>query len=123
MRDALINMGERIPLVDVRFFVTALLVQKETGGNLAEILDDLARLIRDRFRIHREVRVKTAQGRLTATILIGMPIVMLIALEIGNPQYVNVLFTDPWGNTALGVAATLQILGSLLMWKIVHIEV
>jgi tight adherence protein B len=123
MRDALINLSERIPLVDVRFFVTAFLVQKETGGNLAEILDDLARLIRDRFRIHREVQVKTAQGRLTAAILIGLPIMMLIGLEIVNPRYVNVLFTDPLGTLALGAAATLQIVGALLLWKIVHIEV
>jgi tight adherence protein B len=123
MRDALINLSERVPLVDVRFFVTAFLVQKETGGNLAEILDDLARLIRDRFRIQREVRVKTAQGRLTAGILIVLPIILLIGLEIVNPQYLNVLFTDPWGTLALGTAAALQILGSLLLWKIVHVEV
>jgi tight adherence protein B len=123
MRDALINLAERVPLVDVRFFVTALLVQKETGGNLAEILDELARLIRDRFRIHREVRVKTAQGRLTAAILIGLPSAMLIAMEILNPKYVNVLFTDPWGPRALGGAAALQVLGSFMLWKIIHIEV
>jgi tight adherence protein B len=123
MRDALINLAERVPLVDVRFFVTALLVQKETGGNLAEILDELARLIRDRFRIHREVRVKTAQGRLTAAILIGLPSAMLIAMEILNPRYVNVLFTDPWGPRALGAAVALQVVGSFMLWKIIHIEV
>ena len=66
LRDALLNMTERVPSIDVRFFVTALLIQKETGGNLAEILDGLARVIRDRFRIYREVKVRTAQGRLTA---------------------------------------------------------
>jgi tight adherence protein B len=123
MRDALINLAERVPLVDVRFFVTALLVQKETGGNLAGILDELARLIRDRFRIHREVQVKSAQGRLTATILIALPVVMLIAMEIANPQYVNVLFTDPLGPLLLSAAGALQVLGSLILWKIVHIEV
>jgi tight adherence protein B len=123
MRDALINLSERVPLVDVRFFVTAFLIQKETGGNLAEVLDDLARLIRDRFRIQREVRVKTAQGRLTAAILVVLPILLLIGLEVVNPQYVSVLFTDSWGTLALGTAAALQILGSLLLWKIVHIEV
>lgn len=123
MRDALVHLAERVPLVDVRFFVTALLVQKETGGNLAEILDELARLIRDRFRIQREVRVKTAQGRLTAMILIGMPVAMLIILEIVNPRYVNLLFVDRWGTVAVSVALTLQIFGSVLLWKIVHIEV
>ena len=123
MRDALLNMAERIPLVDVRFFVTALLVQKETGGNLAEILDELARVIRDRFRIYREVQVKTAQGRLTAVILIALPILMLIALEMMNPTYVRVLFHDPVGATLLGVAAVMQLIGSVVIWRIVHIEV
>jgi tight adherence protein B len=123
MRDALINMTERMPLVDVRFFVTALLLQKETGGNLAEILDELARVIRDRFRIYREVGVKTAQGRLTAIILIAMPIFMLLALEGVNPAYVRVLFDDPIGPPILGVAALMQLIGSILIWRIVHIEV
>ncbi len=123
MRDALLNMTERMPLVDVRFFVTALLVQKETGGNLAEILDELARVIRDRFRIHREVQVKTAQGRLTAMILIALPVFMLLALEGVNPSYVRVLFDDPMGPTVLGVAAVMQVIGSILIWRIVHIEV
>ena len=123
MRDALINMTERVPLVDVRFFVTALLVQKETGGNLAEILDELARVIRDRFRIYREVNVKTAQGRLTAMILIALPIFMLIALESVNPAYVQVLFKDPIGPPMLAGAAVMQIIGSILIWRIVHIEV
>jgi len=123
LRDALLNMTERVPLIDVRFFVTALLIQKETGGNLAEILDALARVIRDRFRIYREVRVKTAQGRLTAAILIALPPVMMLMLEIVNPQYVGVLFTDPKGPIALAIAGTLQVVGSVMLWKIIHIEV
>ncbi len=95
VRDALLNLTERVPIVDVRFFITALLVQKETGGNLAEILDGLARVVRDRFRIYREVRVRTAQGRLTAGILIALPIFMLCVLSILNPTYIRVLFGDP----------------------------
>ncbi len=123
MHDALINLAERIPLVDVRFFVTALLIQKETAGNLAEILDSLARLIRDRFRLRREVRVKSAQGRLTATILMALPTAMLMALGVANPQYVSVLFTDPLGPMFLGAAVALQILGAIVLWKIVHFEI
>jgi len=123
IRDALLNMAERMPLVDVRFFVTALLVQKETGGNLAEVLDELARVIRDRFRIYREVKVKTAQGRLTAIILIALPVFMLLALQGVNPSYVRVLFTDPLGPMVLGIAAIMQLIGSILIWRIVHIEV
>jgi tight adherence protein B len=123
LRDALINMTERVPLVDVRFFVTALLVQKETGGNLAEILDELSRVIRDRFRIYREVQVKTAQGRLTAMILVSLPLAMMAVLEAFNPAYMRGLFDDPLGPTILGIAAALQVVGSLMLWKIVHIEV
>lgn len=123
LRDALLNLADRVPLIDVRFFVTALLIQKETGGNLAEILDGLARVIRDRFRIYREVQVKTAQGRLTAAILIALPILMALVLTILNPGYEYVLFRDPKGPYILGTAAVMQIIGSLILWKIIHIEV
>jgi tight adherence protein B len=123
VRDALLNMSERIPLIDVRFFVTALLIQKETGGNLAEILDGLARVIRDRFRIYREVRVRTAQGRLTAGILIALPIFMMFVLSIVNPHYMRVLFEDRWGPYVLSSAAALQVIGSMILWKIINIEV
>ena len=123
LRDALLNMTERVPMVDVRFFVTALLIQKETGGNLAEILDGLARVIRDRFRIHREVKTRTAQGRLTAAILISLPPLMMLMLEIINPHYIHILFDDPAGPMILGVAATMQFVGSMLLWKIIHFEV
>ncbi len=123
LRDALLNMTERIPSIDVRFFVTALLIQKETGGNLAEILDGLARVIRDRFRIYREVKVRTAQGRLTAGILIALPIFMMIVLTVLNPTYMRVLFDDPRGPAILTVAGAMQVVGSLMLWKIIHIEV
>jgi tight adherence protein B len=123
MRDALLNMTERVPLIDVRFFVTALLVQKETGGNLAEILDNLSRVIRDRFRIYREVRTKTAAGRLSAMILIALPPIMMLLLSNLNPTYMQVLFDDPKGPTVLAIAGTLQLIGSAIIWKIIHIEV
>src|ERR1700749_2382247 len=90
LRDVLVNLTERVPLMDVRFFVTALLVQKETGGNLAEILDELSRVIRERFRIYREVRVRTAQGRLTAMVLIAMPPSMMALLGLMNPSYMKI---------------------------------
>lgn len=123
LRDALLNMAERVPLIDVRFFVTALLVQKETGGNLAELLDELSRLIRERFRIYREVKVRTAQGRLTAAVLIALPFLMLIVMEFLNPEYIKPLWTDPIGPIMLIAAVGLQILGSLIIWKIVQIKV
>jgi tight adherence protein B len=123
LRDSLLNLTERVPLVDVRLFVTALLIQKETGGNLAEIMDELARVIRERFQIYREVNIKTAQGRLTAIILILMPLIMMAVLGVVNPQYIGILFSDPAGRLMLMGAAGLQIFGSLILWRVVHIEV
>jgi len=123
LKDALLNMTERVPMVDVRFFVTALLIQKETGGNLAEILDGLSRVIRDRFRIHREVKTRTAQGRLTAAILISLPPLMMLTLEIINPHYIHILVDDPAGPVVLSIAVGMQLIGSALLWKIIHFEV
>ena len=123
LRDALLNLTERVPLVDVRFFVTALLIQKETGGNLAEILDGLASVVRDRFRLQREVQVRTAQGRLTGIILIALPIVVAIVLTFINPSYMRVLIDDPKGPTVIAISAAMQIIGSLILWKIIHFEV
>jgi tight adherence protein B len=123
LRDALLNLADRIPLLDVRFFVTALLVQKETGGNLAEILDNLAKVIRDRFRIYGEVRTRTAQGRLSAVILISLPLFMMVALNFINAGYIDPLYHDPWGQAALFFAFTAQVIGGALIWKIVSIKV
>ena len=123
LRDALTNFAERVPIVDVRFFVTALLIHKETGGNLAAILDDLASVIRDRFRLLRDVRVRTAQGRLTAGILIALPPTFILLMRTISPDYVKVLFTDPIGLYMLGGAAFLQLFGSIVLWRIVNIKV
>jgi tight adherence protein B len=123
LRDTLANLSERVPLIDVRFFVTSLMIQKETGGNLAEILDGLSRVIRDRFRIHREVKTRTAQGKLTASILIAIPPIMMLMLGVLNPGYMATLTKDPAGPTILAIAATLQIIGSFFLWRIIHIDV
>jgi tight adherence protein B len=123
IRDALLNLCMRVPLLDVRLFVTALLVQKETGGNLAEILDNLSHVIRERFRIAGEVRVRTAQGRLTAIILMIIPVAMLGVLHVVNPDYVNLLFVNRMGKYMLAIAAGLQVIGAAVLWKIVKIKV
>lgn len=123
LRDALLNFAERVPLIDVRFFVTAVLIQKETGGNLAEILDNLAHVVRERFRILGEVRIRTAQGRMTAGILIALPPIMAFLLNMINPSYMHPLFHDPIGPFVLIFAAFLQITGSIMLWRIVSIEV
>lgn len=123
LRDALLNLTERVPLLDVRFFVTAMLIQKETGGNLAEILDNLSRVIRERFRIKGEVRIRTAQGRMTAGILIALPPLMMFLLNTLNPEYMKPLFTESLGHWMLIIAGAMQLVGSIILWKIVHIEV
>jgi tight adherence protein B len=123
LRDALLGLCDRVPLLDVRLFAIALLVQKETGGNLAEILDNLTHVIRERFRIAGDVRVRTVQGRLTAGILIALPIVMMLLLHVLDPDYVNVLFVDRLGQILLTVAMVLQVLGAITVWRIVKIKV
>ena len=123
LRDALLNLSERVPLIDVRFFVTAVLIQKDTGGNLAEILDNLSHVVRERFRILGEVKVKTAQGRLTAAILISLPPIMGVVLRFMNPSYMKPLFEDPIGPWIIALAVFLQVVGSLMLWKIVNIDV
>ncbi|MGH9775073.1 MAG: type II secretion system F family protein [Candidatus Acidiferrales bacterium] len=123
LRDALVHLTERVPLADMRFFVTALLVQNESGGNLAELLENLSRIIRERFRIQGEIKVRTAQGRLTSVILIALPPLLLLALKLMNPDYVDLLFTDNLGQRMLATAFSLQAIGAMLLWRIVKIEV
>jgi tight adherence protein B len=123
LRESLLHMSDRMPSQDVRFFVTAVIIQDETGGNLAEILNNLATTIRERFRIRGEVRVKTAQGRLTAGLLIAIPPLMLVLMSVLNPDYVHVLFSDLLGTELLVGAGLLQVLGAYILWRIVSIEV
>lgn len=123
LRDSLLNLTERVPLIDVRLFVIALLVQRDVGGNLAEILDELARVVRERFRIYGDVKTKSAQGKLTAAILVALPFAMAAVIGYVNPGYVRMLFDDPILRIVLMVALCLQGIGSMILWKIVHIEV
>lgn len=122
-REALINMTKRVPLQDVRFFAAALIIQDETGGNLAEILGNLSATVRDRFKIRGDVRVRTAQGKLTAAILICLPIAMLILMNFLNPEYTGTLYSDPMGLFALAIAAAMQIVGGFILWSIVNIQI
>jgi tight adherence protein B len=123
VRDALVNLTERIPLVDVKFFVTAVMLQRETGGNLAEILDNLSYVIRERFKIQRQVRVYTAQGRLTMAMLMGMPPIIVTIMLILNPAFIRPLFTDPIGHTLLVAGIALQTVGYFVIRKIIRIQV
>ncbi|HLW84202.1 MAG TPA: type II secretion system F family protein [Candidatus Sulfotelmatobacter sp.] len=123
VRDALVNLTERVPLVDVKFFVTAVMLQRETGGNLAEILDNLSYVIRERFKIQRQVRVYTAQGRLTMALLMGMPPVIVTVMLLVEPSFIRPLFADPIGHTLLVAGITLQTIGYFVIRKIIKIQV
>jgi len=123
VRDALMNLTNRMPLVDVKFFVTAVMLQRETGGNLAEILDNLSYVIRERFKIQRQVRVYTAQGRLTMALLMGMPPVIVTTMLVLNPAFIRPLFSDPIGHTLLVAGITLQTIGYFVIRKIIRIQV
>jgi tight adherence protein B len=123
VRDALLNLTERMPLVDVKFFVTAVMLQRETGGNLAEILDNLSYVIRERFKIQRQVRVYTAQGRLTMALLMGMPPIIVTVMLILNKDFIRPLFADPIGHMLLVAGISLQTVGYFVIRKIIRIQV
>jgi tight adherence protein B len=123
VRDALMNLTQRVPLVDVKFFVTAVMLQRETGGNLAEILDNLSYVIRERFKIQRQVRVHTAQGRLTMALLMAMPPTVVAILYVFSPDFVQPLFHDPVGHILLVGSITLQTVGYFVIRKIIKIQV
>lgn len=123
LRDSMLNMAERIPIVDVNFFVTAVMLQRETGGNLADILDKLAYFIRERFKIRRQVRVFTAQGRLTMYLLMALPPGCIALMMLINKDFIMVLFTDPLGKMLLAAGIVMQTLGYLVIRKIIHIKV
>jgi Flp pilus assembly protein TadB len=99
------------------------MLQRETGGNLAEILDNLSYVIRERFKIMRQVRVYTAQGRLTMMLLMGLPPVIVLVMLSMNPEFIRPLFTDPLGHTLIVVGITLQTVGYFVIRKIIRIQV
>lgn len=123
VRDALMNLTGRVPLVDIKFFVTAVMLQRETGGNLAEILDNLSYVIRERFKIQRQVKVHTAQGRMTMILLMAMPPVVVLVLEFFSPDFVRPLFYDPIGHFLVVVSIALQTIGYFVIRKIIRIQV
>jgi tight adherence protein B len=123
VRDALMNLAERMPLVDVKFFVTAVMLQRETGGNLAEILDNLSYVIRERFKIMRQVRVYTAQGRLTMLLLMGLPPLIVVTMLLTSPAFIRPLFTDPIGHALVVAGVVLQTFGYFVIRKIIQIQV
>lgn len=122
-RESLMNMSRRVASQDLQFLITAMLVQKETGGNLIEILDRTGYVIRERLRIHGEVRVKTAQGRLTGWILSALPVIMGTLINLLNPGFEGPLFHDPLGKMFLYGGCGMLVVGTLIVRKIVDIQV
>jgi tight adherence protein B len=120
--DALRSFAQRIPVIDARFFVTAVLTQREAGGNLAEVLDNLGAVIRERFKVKRQVQVLSAHGRITGWVLGMLPPALAIATFIINPHHLGGLLNDPLGQRMMMVAIVLQILGVLTIRKLVDIE-
>ena len=123
LKDALENLTMRVPGLDVRFFATAVLIQRETGGNLSEILENLAHVVRERFKILRQVRVYTAHGRMTAYVLLALPAVLCIALSFINPDHMNLLFRERMGQMLLMVAIVMQAIGYFWIQQVIKIEV
>lgn len=120
--DALHRFAGRVPLLDARFFVTAVLTQRESGGNLAEVLDNLSRVIRERFRVKRQIRVLSAHGRVTGAVLSAMPPAMALFFFISKPDYIKELANDPLGMRMVVGALLMQIVGMLIIRRLVDIE-
>jgi tight adherence protein B len=123
LKTAMSNLTTRVPLQDLKIVITAILIQRESGGNLAEVFDKAAYVIRERFRLKREVRVYTAQGRLTGWILSFLPIVLGLGLYLINPAHMSLLWTRPIGIKLLYTSAVMTIIGSLIIRKIVRMDV
>jgi tight adherence protein B len=123
MRDAMVNLVQRIPRDDMRFIATAILLQKESGGNLAQILDKTSNLVRERARLRGQLRIYTAQGRITGWILCAAPFAMFTLISIVNKNYTKSLFGEPMGVKMVEGALGLMLLGVLIIRKIIDIKV
>ena len=123
LRDVLNEMAARIGLLDVRFFVTAVLIQRDTGGNLSEILENLAHVVRERFKIKRQVRVHTAHGRFTGYVLLALPAALAVALTFINPGHMQSLFRERIGQMMLMGAIVMQTIGFIWIRQVIKIEV
>jgi tight adherence protein B len=121
--EALKNLANRVDCLDLKFFVIAVVIQRETGGNLAEILENIARIIRQRFNLHGRIQVLAAEGKLSAIILAGLPFVTAFVLLLANPEYIKILARDPLGRVLAGVGLSLMIVGILSMKKMIAVKV
>ena len=123
VEESLQGLTERIPNLDLKFFATAIILQRQTGGDLAEILDKIGSLIRERFKIWGQIQALTGEGRLSGIVLMALPVLLFVAVYQLNPEYVMVLFTDPLGKKMLAGGIVMQVMGALVIRKIVDIKV
>lgn len=123
MEEALDNLTQRVPNLDLKFFVTAVILQRQTGGDLAEILDKIGRLIRERFKIYGQVQALTGEGRLSGIVLLALPPALFAAVYRMNPDYLMLLFTDDLGKKMLIGGIVMQLLGAIVIQKIINIRI
>ena len=123
MNEALQNLATRVPLTDLRYFVIAVLIQRESGGNLAEILGNISKIIRERLKLFSKIRVLSAEGKMSAWVLGLLPFAVGFSISVLNPKYINALFTDPVGQKMMGIAAIMILIGVIWMRNIIRIRV
>lgn len=121
--EALKNLSQRVDCLDLNFFVTSILIQRETGGNLAEILENIARLIRERFKLYGRIRVLSAEGKFSAIILVALPFLIALVISLLNPGYIQILIVDPIGPVFIAISLVLMILGIITMSRMIKIKV
>lgn len=123
VNDAMLNLATRVPSMDLRYFIISVMLQRETGGNLAELLGNLSELIRERFKLLGRVRVLATEGRLSAYILVTLPFATAAVIYLVNSKFISLLWTDPAGLKLVGGAMLMMVVGALWMWRIVKIRV
>lgn len=123
LQQALTNLGYRIPMTDLRYFIIAVLIQREAGGNLTEVLGNLSKLIRNRLRLHGKIRVLTAEGRISAWTLGILPFALAALMNLGNPEFIRVLWTDPAGLKLTQIMLAIMALGGLWLWRLTKVRV
>lgn len=121
--DALKNLAGRVDSPDVRYFIVSVIIQREAGGNLAEIMDKIGHIIRERFKLRGKIRVLSAEGKMTAIILAALPFLVIIALHFMNPNYINALLNEPSGRIISAVAGFMMVVGIFVMKKLIRIKV
>ena len=121
--EALKNLVNRVDCPDLNFFVIAVILQRETGGNLAEIMENIAHLIRERFKLYGQIKTLAAEGRLSMYVLLALPFFVAGVLFFSNPSYINTLLTDPAGKFLIGAALVMMVIGAIVMKRLVDIKV